>query len=107
MQVASAQKLLPLADPMAPGVVESLGEQTTAAGSSVLVGSSFGQAAEAPRGVSSSTGSSIIGHDTESAPKVLADIVESIIGATFLDSGGDLGKTAEVCALCGVRSLGI
>ena len=34
--------------------------------------------------------------DDEPAPKVLADILESIIGATYLDSGGDLEITAKV-----------
>lgn len=32
----------------------------------------------------------------EVAPKILADVVESVIGAAYLDSGGDLRVVAQV-----------
>ena len=40
------------------------------------------------------------GAAAEAAPKVLADIVESLVGAAYLDSGGDLEATAKVCGNC-------
>lgn len=36
------------------------------------------------------------GAEGEAAPKVLADIVESLVGAAYLDSGGNLEAVAQV-----------